>query len=49
MKRERDVRQSLYDEEEAVQAISEQIMNAYQSGVIDQEEGYYHPRREGGE
>ncbi|GGJ72614.1 hypothetical protein GGR02_002558 [Anoxybacillus voinovskiensis] len=48
MKKERDVRQSLYDEE-AVQAISEQIMDAYQSGVIEQEEGYYHPRREAGE
>lgn len=48
MKKERDVRESFYDEE-AAQTISEQIMNAYQSGVIDQEEGYYHPRREAGE
>ncbi|MBB5324493.1 hypothetical protein HNQ34_001590 [Anoxybacillus tepidamans] len=49
MKKERDVREALYYDEEATQAISEQITNAYQSGVIEQEAGYYQPRREAGE
>lgn len=49
MKRERDAKETLYYDEEAAQAISEQITNAYQSGVIEQEAGYYQQRREVGE
>lgn len=48
-KKERDVRETLHYDEEAIQSISEQITDVYQSGVIEQESGYYQPRREVGE
>ncbi len=48
---EKNDKETLYYDydEEAVQTISEQITDAYQSGVIEQEESYYHPKREVGE
>ncbi|MBA2873806.1 hypothetical protein [Thermaerobacillus caldiproteolyticus] len=46
---EKNDKKTLYYDEEAVQTISEQITDAYHSGVIEQEEAYYHPKREIGE
>ncbi|MEK4607737.1 hypothetical protein [Geobacillus sp. FSL W8-1251] len=37
-----------YDEEE-VRAITEQITESYESGIVDEDESYYDPRREVGE
>ncbi|AGT33095.1 hypothetical protein M493_14280 [Geobacillus genomosp. 3] len=36
-------------EEEEVQTITEQITESYESGIIEDDESYYDPRREVGE
>jgi hypothetical protein len=41
--------ENLYYDEEEIKIISEQIMNAYHSGVVDHDELYYAPKREVGE
>ncbi|KXG11609.1 hypothetical protein PNH38_03480 [Anoxybacillus rupiensis] len=40
---------NLYDDEEVAQEISEQIMSAYHSDGIEQEQPHYQPQREIGE
>jgi hypothetical protein len=41
--------ENLYYDEEEIKTISEQIMDAYHSGVVDHDELYYNPKREVGE
>ncbi|AKM20059.1 hypothetical protein IMZ17_13940 [Geobacillus stearothermophilus] len=36
-------------EEEEVRTITEQITESYESGIVDEDESYYDPRREVGE
>jgi hypothetical protein len=46
---EKNYDKDLYYDEDAVKTISEQIMDAYHSGVVDLDEVYYDPKREVGE
>jgi hypothetical protein len=46
---EKKYNENWYYDEEEVKIISEQIMDAYHSGVVDHDELYYDPKREVGE
>jgi hypothetical protein len=46
---EKKHKKDLYYDEDSVKVISEQIMDAYHSGVVDHDELYYAPKREVGE
>ncbi|SFA39402.1 hypothetical protein SAMN05192569_1001318 [Parageobacillus thermantarcticus] len=46
---EKNSSKGLYDDEDEVKAISEQIIDAYDSGVVARDEPRYHPEREVGE
>jgi hypothetical protein len=46
---EKNYDKDLYYDKDAVKTISEQIMDAYHSGVVDRDELHYNPKREVGE
>ncbi|GLH64643.1 MULTISPECIES: hypothetical protein [Bacillaceae] len=46
---EKNYRKDFDYDEDAVKMVSEQIMDAYHSGVVDRDELHYNPKREVGE